>query len=501
MEYKQIRCLNCGLPCPASELGICNTCRREVSKVGGFSSVKMNRLYGLSKDRLKKLKKSGDLIPIKLDNGNWQFSIETVEGFFKNNPEKLEKLHTVNLPQPNIKSIELSIDNINYSSDERPSTEDVKRDIIEDFDLLSKQKICELFKLSSSQFDEIVKNFVIYETSNGRNKKYHKFQIMDAIQQSSLSNGKWSQHFTKCRECGTIFKNHYASGYCVDCYPNTQEFTVLREYLVGKTFAEIGRDLNLSRERIRQMFEKAVRNETENITKREVNSNEEAESIREAIKEEARKNSFRRKYSEDIRKALPRINEVLSTTTISSSKVLLARVNISSGASFIIDEDYPDLSRMLFMNGNQWSTKFEKCVVCGTTDIKHRSNGMCEQCYRKSDTYRENQMKWRRENYEKFRESQRRYEQEYYQRPEVKKRQIIKDHQKRFGSNIRRELAIKAYGNSCGECSISRKEHKRKFGQDISVIHINGDLSDNSLENLKPLCKVCSSKQVKKLKV
>jgi hypothetical protein len=321
---------------------------------------------------------------------------------------------------------------------------------------------------------------------------------MDAINQSSLSNGKWSPFFTKCRECETITKEHYASGYCIDCYPNTLEYAVLKEYLTGITFADIGRDKGLSRERVRQIFEKAVLNEAENVADTNSdNSKEEIESIREVIKDEARKNGFRRKYQEEIRKSLPRIKEIVNTTSISTSKVLLGKINITPGASFIIDEDYPDISRRLFMNGNQWSTKYEKCVVCGTTDNKHRSNGMCELCYRKSDAFRATQMKWRRDNYEKFRASQKRYKTEYYQRPEVKKRQKIKEHQKRFGSNIRRELALKEYGNACSICRISRADHSKKYSQDLSVIHINGDLTDNSSENLKPFCKSCSNKITK----
>lgn len=497
MSYST-NCLNCKLRTVNNALGLCSKCAKEMVKDGGFSTIKMGRLYGLSKDQLKKLKRSEELIPVKLENGNWQFPLNAVEVYLTNNPQRLEnRIQSTGVYQQIARettTVESVL--INYEVKENPKPKDHFADTsTQDVVLLSKQRICTLFNLSISQFDELLKNYEVYEFENGRNKQYNKLQIMDAINRSSLSNGKWSPFFTKCRECATITKDHYASGYCVDCYPNTLEYIVLREYLTGKTFADIGREKDISRERVRQIFEKAVLNEAENVSDKDSkNSKEEIESIREVIKEEARKNSFRRKYEENIRNSLTKINEILNSTTISTSKVLLGKINITPGASFIIDEDYPDISRRLFMNGNQWSTKYEKCVICGTTDNKHRSNGMCEQCYRKSDAFRATQMKWRRDNYEKFRASQKRYETEYYQRPEVKKRQKIKEHQKRFGSNIRRELALKEYGNACSICKISRADHLKKYAQDLSVIHINEDLTDNTSENLKPFCKSCSNK-------
>lgn len=35
------------------------------------------------------------------------------------------------------------------------------------------------------------------------------------------------------------------------------------------------------------------------------------------------------------------------------------------------------------LNG-RWSHKFEKCVKCGTTEIKHEVHGLCYECYKKS---------------------------------------------------------------------------------------------------------------------
>ncbi len=57
-----------------------------------------------------------------------------------------------------------------------------------------------------------------------------------------------------------------------------------------------------------------------------------------------------------------------------------------------------------------WSKKHGKCVVCGTTNKKHKGLGMCRRCYDKNrrkenpEKFRENDRKWRKENIEKSRE-------------------------------------------------------------------------------------------------
>ncbi len=308
-----------------------------------------------------------------------------------------------------------------------------------------------------------------------------------------MADEKWSYRFLKCRDCGTTENRHYASGYCESCYPNTTEYKVLEEFISGKSLADIGRDLGFSRERARQLLEKAISNEADNVSNSE-SSKEEKAMIRDTVKEEAKKNSYRLKYAEQIADKYDDMLALLESTSISSASNLLTQIGVSARASFIIDEDYPDISKRLFMNGNRWSTQHDCCVSCGTTETKHRSSGLCEQCYRKSEGFKEIQMRWRKENYAKFRASQKRYEREYYKRPEVKERQKIQGYQQRFGSKARRDAAIKQNGNKCIECGISRAEHRSKYGHDLSVLHIDGNLDNNDSDNLKPYCKSCSSR-------
>lgn len=69
-----------------------------------------------------------------------------------------------------------------------------------------------------------------------------------------------------------------------------------------------------------------------------------------------------------------------------------------------------------------------------------------------------------------------------------------------FGGN--REKAIKRDGYKCVRCGMTRKQHKRKYGKDITVDHMDGKGSNvpkeeknNSLENLQTLCISCHSKK------
>lgn len=65
-----------------------------------------------------------------------------------------------------------------------------------------------------------------------------------------------------------------------------------------------------------------------------------------------------------------------------------------------------------------------------------------------------------------------------------------------FGGN--REKAIQRDGEKCVLCGMTRKEHRSKYGRDITVDHINGkgrntpkEKRDNRLENLQTLCLRC----------
>lgn len=71
---------------------------------------------------------------------------------------------------------------------------------------------------------------------------------------------------------------------------------------------------------------------------------------------------------------------------------------------------------------------------------------------------------------------------------------------RRFSGN--RKKVLVRDGNACTKCGMSQKLHKKKWGTDLHVHHINGlgrgvvndALRDNRLKNLIALCKSCHVK-------
>jgi hypothetical protein len=68
---------------------------------------------------------------------------------------------------------------------------------------------------------------------------------------------------------------------------------------------------------------------------------------------------------------------------------------------------------------------------------------------------------------------------------------------KRFGGL--REVVIQRDGEKCVLCFMTREQHRKKYGRDITVDHIDGrgrghKRPNNSLSNLRTLCLVCNLK-------
>lgn len=93
--------------------------------------------------------------------------------------------------------------------------------------------------------------------------------------------------------------------------------------------------------------------------------------------------------------------------------------------------------------GDRWARKFEKCRGCGTTEERHFQQGYCVKCFY---DYRN------------------------------------------FGGN--RGKALADAGERCEKCGIKRSEHIKKYGKDLSVVHLRS-VKDHSLKNLGVYCSMC----------
>lgn len=100
---------------------------------------------------------------------------------------------------------------------------------------------------------------------------------------------------------------------------------------------------------------------------------------------------------------------------------------------------------------------------------------------RRPDVHRKANKKWKKNNWDKI----------YAYRKAKGFTSIKSMHKKRFGGL--REKVMELYDGKCYMCSMTRKEHKKKWGRDLTLHHIDGQgryskEPNNEIDNLMPLC-------------
>lgn len=218
---------------------------------------------------------------------------------------------------------------------------------------------------------------------------------------------------------------------------------ILKKYKGGQTLEEIGKEYNLTRERIRQIVEKGLIQSIREIIREGI-----AIDLREFLKEEKHKH-------------------------------LEAVINKHG----VLKQESP-----LPKQQKRWSKYYDRCRKCGTSVIHHHSHGYCRRCYPKTEIFKELQESSRLRNIEKRKKYVKEYSKRYSRRPEVIRKRQMQWDLKYFGGN--REKALIRDGEKCQFCGLPREESYTKYSKDLIVTHIN-NLRDNSLENLLTLCKDC----------
>ena len=224
---------------------------------------------------------------------------------------------------------------------------------------------------------------------------------------------------------------------------------ILNKYKKGWTFAEIAKEYQLTRERIRQITEKALLYKVRELWDQGIEIDPQK-----LLRQERYKHLLKMKERHGIPKKKP-----------------------------IVKKE------------KRWSKYYDYCRKCATRTIKHQSYGYCRRCYPKTELFKSIQRASRLKNIRKRRKYVKDYSKIYSKRPEVVARIKIKWDLKYFGGN--REKALIRDEERCQFCGISRVESYKKYNKDLSVIHIR-DIKDNSLENLLTLCKKCFYKELEK---
>ena len=220
---------------------------------------------------------------------------------------------------------------------------------------------------------------------------------------------------------------------------------ILDKYKDGWTLEEIGKEYNLTRERIRQIVERGLIYSAKEIVRQGV-----VLDLKEFLKGEKHKHLI----------------------AMRKRKGLGGR---SRSPSIIKKE-------------KRWSRYYDRCRRCGSTIIPHQSHGYCRRCYSKTQIFKDIQRSSRLRNIEKRRKYVNAYSKIYSKRPEVIERRKKQWDLKYFGGN--REKAIIQADEKCQICGLSRVEHQRRYNRDLFVVHVH-NARDNSLENLLVLCKKC----------
>lgn len=485
---------------PLTVAGICDRCTNDLFADDGRASVQgISKLLKLSTATLRRLESTGQVTVDRNEVGSRRYSKATIESYILKNSDQL----TARLNKGRVQ--EVTMDEVEQLSAPfstlcpRCNTNDVfDKDYCQDClaDFVGKVESSKLLGVSLPRLERLLEEYPeflhVYPYLTQLRLSRREIDSFTAIQpQTKVAKGaRWSSHFRQCRICKTTDNEHYGGGYCIECYPETNEAMLLQGYIGGENLAEIGIRLGFSRERARQLFNKAV---TIDIERLGDSTEYRKQEIRDQIELAYKQNRASREFKHIIDENYEQIVKTLSSEIILSEAGMIKAIGLPASALHMIVDEYPEFLEIISNNKNRWSWKYDQCRYCGKTEAKHARWGYCENCYTKADEWKEQQLKYRSENMDKLREKNRIYSIEYNKRPEVKKRLNEYSYQRRYEGN--RETTIEADGFKCRDCGIDREIHKTKYGQDLGVFHIDGSLDNNDPSNLATLCKSCVAKR------
>lgn len=67
-----------------------------------------------------------------------------------------------------------------------------------------------------------------------------------------------------------------------------------------------------------------------------------------------------------------------------------------------------------------WSRKYDKCIVCGTTEKRHAGHGLCSMCRSRTPQKKDYNKQYNLLNYEKLKKKKKKYHKKYYKKNIIK---------------------------------------------------------------------------------
>lgn len=272
---------------------------------------------------------------------------------------------------------------------------------------------------------------------------------------------------------------------------------VLEFYRNGKTLEEIAKLFKFSRSRAQQIVKAVIRREIIEELGLIYLTGEDKKLFEIAVRQEIEEISQKRKEAEakiHNKQILERMQEKMSKLPHHSVfRSLTDYAQAMDENISLIKKYYPQIAiEIINKTRIKWSRLYNKCRSCGTTTIKHQSHGLCENCYFRSDIFKELQESSRLRNQYKWKKKQEEYSKKYLKRPEIIAKRKKEWDIKHFDGN--RERVLIRDGYRCQRCGITLEQCLKKYKKDLFVSHLN-DKSDNSLKNLVTLCQGCFSKK------
>lgn len=503
-DQKQYPCRVCNNPNTSTKGEICNNCLRKYFGSDTLTLVNTSKVLSISTATLKKLEKDGILIPIRNEAGSRIYERSKVLAYLASKKHS----YSPNSQVPNLfeKVIQLELTESHLKIDDRCDRcfdNKVFRmgycvECLDDF--ISKKDAGKILGVSPQLVERVVENHPdkVRLFDYGSQVRLSRREVMAfselEVNMKEAVRAAWSDHFLQCRTCGTTEVPHYGGGYCENCFPDTTEAAVIEGYIDGENLSEVGIRLGFSRERSRQFFEKAIRIEAERTDPE--NLGIVVTEFKKKLKETNKQNRSLKQHKAFIDEHYQEIVKKLTSENVLAASTMLKLFNLPANAMRAIESDYPELLQIIAKNEKRWAWEYDSCKICGTTEVKHKIYGCCENCYWKTDEWKNRQNEYRKRNVDKIRDQQRQYALEYSKRPEVKARWQKRHDKVNYEGN--RDTALRNANYCCEDCGISQLDHQNTYKKDLHVYRMDGDQSNNDLENLRVLCMSCSIKRTRK---
>jgi len=168
---------------------------------------------------------------------------------------------------------------------------------------------------------------------------------------------KKTHPFKACRICKKANLEIYGGGYCIECYPKTNVSKTLQMFIDGYNLAEIGDYLGITRERARQIYNRAIDIEI-NRTATGLNDSDRKEMLK-TIKDTSKTNRFDTKYNAVVNNESMNLESYIKENNVSSVSELFIKKDIPVKYKKMFLEKNPKLMSLIQTNADKRTSRLK----------------------------------------------------------------------------------------------------------------------------------------------